>query len=417
LCQNGSFIAACRYKMSDTKEDPIELSNTIIPVIDLSDGDESAVIEKIATACMKTGAFQVINHGIPASLINDFQRQHRSFFELPHFPSKSLLYRYARNARGYLDHDFTKQLRDWKECLDIGIPGSRDWDLDDDDERNSCLDGFNRFPSESELPGFRSTMVKYFGAVEDLSHRVSELMVKGVEVDTNNSCGVESVDGTGASLLSMLKEDHASYMRINHYPPRPESAEEDEAATMGVEKSKYYGIHPHSDSGWLTLLLQDPECLTHEVAKPNKDPVWKDWVPVHPAPHSFTIMIGDMAMLWSNKKYVSAWHRVLSHPIKHRYSTLFFYNPGYNSIISPCKQLNDADGAKYMPCAYGYFRAVKYAGDLADLGREIFVTDYEVGSESKHPKRQARFLQNADMSQPFNVQNYRSWIQKRSGND
>eukprot|EP00586_Coscinodiscus_wailesii_P007369 CAMPEP_0172491274 /NCGR_PEP_ID=MMETSP1066-20121228/22009_1 /TAXON_ID=671091 /ORGANISM="Coscinodiscus wailesii, Strain CCMP2513" /LENGTH=401 /DNA_ID=CAMNT_0013260221 /DNA_START=73 /DNA_END=1278 /DNA_ORIENTATION=- len=393
--------------MSDTKEDVASTSDKVVPVIDLGNSDESVIVKQIATACAETGAFQVINHGICASLINDHERQRLAFFELPHFPSKSLLYRYAGNARGYMDHDFTKQRRDWKECLDIGIPGSRDWNLADDDERNACLDGFNRFPSDQEIAGFRSITIKYFQAVEDLCYRISVLMVKGLGVETTISDGV---DGTEKSLLSMLKEENSSYLRLNHYPPRCLTVDKKEDVGKGDEKHEYYGIHPHSDSGFLTLLAQDPNCLTHEVSRPGGE---DDWVAVQPAPQSFTILTGDMVMLWSNKKYISAWHRVLTHPVKHRYSTLFFYNPGYNTTVSPCKELTDSDGAEYVPCSYGYFRAVKYAGDLADLGREIFVWDYEVGSDSKHPETQKRFLEGADLTKPFNVQNYRKWIQSK----
>eukprot|EP00586_Coscinodiscus_wailesii_P022655 CAMPEP_0172520166 /NCGR_PEP_ID=MMETSP1066-20121228/291842_1 /TAXON_ID=671091 /ORGANISM="Coscinodiscus wailesii, Strain CCMP2513" /LENGTH=403 /DNA_ID=CAMNT_0013302877 /DNA_START=46 /DNA_END=1257 /DNA_ORIENTATION=- len=391
--------------MPDSKQDGTTSGETVIPVIDLSNTDESAVLQQLAAACAKTGSFQVINHGVSDSVISDYQHQHLSFFNLPHFPSKALLYRFAGNSRGYLDHDFTKQRRDWKECLDIGMPGSRDWSLKDDDICNSCLDGYNYFPNERELPGFRSASIKYFEAMEDLAQRIAVLMIKSLGLETSVTDGM---DGTENDLLSMLKEEHSSALRMNHYPPRCENMDAEEAATKGGEKLEYFGFHPHTDSGWLTILLQDPECLTHQVFRPGSD---EKWVTVRPAPQSFTILTGDMFMLWSNKSFISAWPRVLTDPVKHRYSTQFCYNPGYKTMITPCKPLVDADGAKYVSCAYGYFRAVKAAGDLADLGVEINVRDYEVGSDSEHPEKQKRFLQNADLTEPFNVQNYRKWIQ------
>jgi len=392
---------------ADTNLDTNSSNSGAIPIIDLSNTDPSAVVKQIANACTKTGAFQVINHGVCTSLIEEFQRQHISFFKLPHFPLKSLLYRFAGNARGYLDHDFTKQRRDWKECLDIGIPGSRDWNLKDDDIRNSCLDGFNRFPTEIELPEFRSTVIKYFQALEDLSHRISVLMVKGLGVEMSVSDGI---DGTEKSLLSMLKEEHSSYLRLARYPPRSEIVDEEQVEAENDEKSEHYGTNAHSDVGWLTIFLDDPTCFTQQVRMPGSE---DDWITVKPAPQSFTILTGDMVNLWSNKKYASACYRMLLDPNKHQHSALYFYNPGYNTIVSPCMELTEADTSEFVPCSYGYYRAVRYAEDLAQLGREISVLDYEVKSDSKHPEKQERFLKNADMNEPFNVQNYRKWIQSK----
>lgn len=396
--------------MSDTEQAISRFSDANVPVIDLSDINQSAVIEQIASACTKKGAFQVINHGVCASLIGDFQRQHTSFFELPHFPSKALLYRFAGNSRGYLDHDFTKQHRDWKECLDIGIPGSRDWTINDSDSHNSCLDGFNSFPTDKEVPGFRATTIKYFQAMEDLSHRISVLMMKGLGVETSVSDGV---DGTEKSVLSMLKDEHSSYMRLTHYPPRSEIIDNEEVTIEQTEKPKYFGNNAHSDPGWLTVLLDDTKCLTHQVLRPGSE---DEWMTIRPADQSFLILTGDMVNLWSNETYISACYRVLLDSIKHQYSTRFFYNPGYSTIISPCKELESRDGGKFLPCSYGYFRAVRYAEDLAHFGREISVSDYKVGSDSKHPEIQERFLRNADMNQPFNVQNYRKWIHSKEDN-
>ena len=156
------------------------------------------------------------------------------------------------------------------------------------------------------------------------------------------------------------------------------------------------------------------------------------WVTVHPVPGSLTINTGDMAMICSNGRFRAPLHRVLTDPTKKRYSAPFFYNPGYNELISPfaccCSQENEDGGLKkdianesanennndhdlqslkYHPCLWGYFRALRFAGDLTDLGVEIQTSHFKVGLESSHIEKQRRFMEVVDFEEPFNVEKYR----------
>ena len=106
-----------------------------IPVIDLSTSDEEQLTQDIADACSTYGFFQVQNHGISPDLIERFREQCRVYFDLPH-DLKNSWKRHGRNARGFFDDELTKQRRDWKECLDVGVPGSRDWNIPDDSDLN-----------------------------------------------------------------------------------------------------------------------------------------------------------------------------------------------------------------------------------------------------------------------------------------
>ena len=148
-------------------------NNIQVPTIDLSNPNENEIISQVARACSTIGFFHVIHHDIPHKLTQAYQSQTKSFFDLP-YPIKQSLRRNETNARGYFDDELTKQKLDWKECLDVGVPGSRDWnDSSEEEEKkgttNTCLDGCNRFPEENVLPGFRSTVVEYFEACVDLS--------------------------------------------------------------------------------------------------------------------------------------------------------------------------------------------------------------------------------------------------------
>lgn len=349
-----------------------------VPVIDLTKHD-SDVIEQIAQACATFGFFQVINHGVSHELIDDFREQMRLYFQGLDHETKLQWKRNEKNARGFFDDELTKQKRDWKEALDVGVPGSRDWSIEDDDPRNACLDGFNYFPPPELLPKFRTTIVEYFEECTKLSKKLAVLMAKGLHVSEDHP------------LLNELADQHTSYLRVNYYPPCPPSEESP------------LGISPHHDAGFLTVLLQDDECHSLQVLNGENE-----WTIVQPEKGALTINTGDMAMIWSNGVYKAPLHRVLTDPDKVRYSAPFFYNPGYDTKIAP---FVSEDEAVYEPCLWGYFRAVRFAGDLTDLGVEIQASDYERSQDSHHLAKQVRFEKEAQFHEPFSVEKYKPLLQ------
>jgi isopenicillin N synthase-like dioxygenase len=314
-----------------TEQSNSSLEEDQVPVIDLSNTDHDDLVRQIAGACSEFGFFQVSSHGIPLELLLSFRAQCRSYFALDK-KVKIEWKRHAANARGYFDDELTKQRRDWKECLDLGVPYSRDWNLPDSDEKNGCLDGWNQFPSEEILPGFRNTMIEYFSACAELSLRLAVLMAQGLG------------RGENEPLLSELKERHTSYLRLNYYPLycREESKAESK------EDPTPLGISPHKDAGFLTVLLQDDGCHSLQVLNNNC------WKIVHPAVSndgtpSLTINTGDIAQVWSNGKYQAPLHRVLTNPS----NGTFARSSTYASIYSYASQLYpDPDPflSFHLPC-------------------------------------------------------------------
>jgi isopenicillin N synthase-like dioxygenase len=379
--------------------DPAELN---VPTIDLlhnhlSDDEEDEIVEQIAKACSEYGFFQIINHGIPSELMDGYLEQCRLYFALPHHVKLGWK-RNEGNARGYFDDELTKQKRDWKECLDVGVPGTRDWSLPDDDPSNRCLDGWNQFPPPDVLPDFRTTVTVYFDACARLADRVAILMAKGL-----------GQDGDSSPMIRELRDQHSSYLRSNHYPP----CDVGPSSAVGTGTTTPLGISPHRDAGFLTVLLQDVDCHSLQVEKDGQ------WVTVSPADrHALTINTGDMAQIWSNGRYRAPLHRVLSNETKERYSSPFFYNPSYQTRVRPLENIHLPHGgereggppddvADYTECLWGYFRAVRFAGDLTDLGVEIQVEDYLYSTNSPHVKMQEIFAMEADFSSPFSVDKYR----------
>lgn len=416
----------------DSSKEPLSTNNinSTFPVIDLSLSEE-IIIPQIAHACSTFGFFQIINYQHLLqdgnTIISDFQSALVDYFDLP----RDVKLQYKRrddNARGYFDDELTRQKRDWKECLDVGVPGSRNWSKADDDAENACLDGWNQFPTE--LPQFRSTVVSYFEACSELSYFLFRLMARGIVAeeekltDENN----DHINNNDA-FYQELRDGHASYLRMNYYPPcrSTDQKQSNDSTTSTTGKYKegdddtkpILGISPHRDATFLTILLQDEDCHSLQVWHESK------WKTIHPVANALTVNTGDMSMLWSNGKYQAPLHRVLTNESSKRYSSPFFYNPPYTMWIHAPVRKNyvaqkQTDGEddnnnkdskhKYHPLLYGYFRAVRFAGDVTDLGIEIQTSDYLVEEQSPHLRKQ-EFMRDADFfKKPFSIDKYRSFL-------
>lgn len=350
-----------------------------VPIINLATTSEEEVVRQVAFACNEFGFFQIINHGISSELIDRYLECCQEYFALP-LETKLQWKRSAGNARGFFNDELTQQKRDWKEALDVGVPGSRDWSIEDDSPENKCLDGWNQLPSEDVLPNFRTTISKYFDELSVLADRIAVIMAKGLG-QTENS-----------QIIKGLRESHSSYLRANYYPLCDEQA---------PDGSTPLGISPHRDAGFLTILLQDIDCHSLQVLKND------NWVTIHPADkYAFTINTGDMAEVWSNGKYKAPLHRVLSNEKKLRYSTPFFYNPKYDELVQPLQNEGSDSPLKFDNVLWGYFRAIRFAGDLTDLGVEIQVSHFRKDVDNAHKRKQEVFAKEVDFKVPFNVEKF-----------
>ena len=127
--------------------------------------------------------------------------------------------RSANNARGYVATETTKGKVDHKECLDIG--NQVNWDAAADAPVNQGLNGTNRLPSDTMLPGFRTIIRRYFAEMDRVATLVSELMALGMGAPRTY-------------FRDAMASAHTSHLRLNHYP---------ECA----DPSSALGVGPHSD--------------------------------------------------------------------------------------------------------------------------------------------------------------------------
>jgi isopenicillin N synthase-like dioxygenase len=81
--------------------------------------------------------------------------------------------------------------------------------------------------------------------------------------------------------------------------------------------------------------------------------------------------------VWSNNEYKAPEHRVRASTESERYSAPFFYNPSYETVVTPI--ITERTGRRepdYDPISYRYFRQQRFKGDFADAGKEIQIEDF-----------------------------------------
>ena len=247
--------------------------------------------EDLDVACREWGVFALVEHGIDVALIDAFHADMVRFFALP-TQTKNAIRRTETNSWGFYDAELTKQVRDWKEILDIGEAAD-----------TGPLAG--SYPQWPDLAGFKDTMLGMREAMHDIALDV-----------------VEAIGETLATPIDVASQfgAHSSYLRLNYYPPCPTpAAPTAELASPGAP----LGISRHTDAGAVTVLLQDDQAGLQ---------VWKDdaWHLVPVVDDALIINIGDIVQVWSNDRYPAPLHRVLANASQPRSACPTFLNPSYD---------------------------------------------------------------------------------------
>ncbi|KAK3325138.1 sexual differentiation process protein isp7 [Apodospora peruviana] len=101
-----------------------------------------------------------------------------------------------------------------------------------------------------------------------------------------------------------------------------------------AEKSR--GVGAHTDFGALTLLMQDDG--NHYITPTDQrvPSATETWHSVNPVKDAYVVNIGDMMQQWTNNRYTSTLHRVIS-PVtaRDRFSVAFF-NEGLLDQVIEC---------------------------------------------------------------------------------
>ena len=130
-------------------------------------------------------------------------------------------------------------------------------------------------------------------------------------------------------------------LRLSHYPP----------SELG--ESDQYGVAPHTDSSFLTMLAQSE---LPGLAIRSTDESWLDASVLEDA---FLVNSGDMLRRWTNHRFLSTPHCAVNrNPGRDRYAIPFFFDANIDypmACIPTC--FGPDNPARYEPISYaGYMQ-------------------------------------------------------------
>ena len=266
-----------------------------IPQIDLDGvfaGDwprRETAARQMREACLETGFFYVINHGVPDALMQAQMDASRAFFALPAEAKMALHIDRSPHRRGYEPLAL--------QTLDQGAPPDLKESAMFGREADDPLDlaaAPNLWP---DLEGFRAVMRQYQAQMMRLGSGLAGLLA--LSLDLPEDYFAEALSRPSCAV------------RLLRYPPQPAEA-----------AFNQLGSGAHTDWGMLTLLLQD------DIGGLEVRNVDGDWIRAVPIPGAFVVNLGDMIPAATGGLYRSNFHRVLNNQSgRDRYSIATFFNP------------------------------------------------------------------------------------------
>ncbi|KAJ9169044.1 hypothetical protein P3X46_020513 [Hevea brasiliensis] len=290
-----------------------------LPLIDLGrlsldESDEKHKCEEeIARASQEWGFFQVVNHGISSEILEKIRREQVKLFKQPFYKKskedKFLNFSSGTYRWGTPTATCLSQLS-WSEAFHIPMT-----DI-------SASNGFTNLSS---------TMEQFATRVASLAQKLAEILAEKL--------------GRKSTFFQENCVPSSCYLRLNRYPPCPIPAE-------------VFGLMPHTDSDFLTILHQD-QVGGLQLVKDGK------WFAVKPNPEALIINIGDLFQAWSNDVYKSVQHRVLTNPVVERFSTAYFFCPSYDTEIE-----SGCEPSVYKKFSFKEYRE-QVQKDVQLLGRKV----------------------------------------------
>lgn len=284
----------------------------IDPFINGDDTDRRRVARTVDEICSDIGFLVISGHGVSEPLVERVRSLAREYFALP-VEEKMRLKMPPDRYRGYsplggealassLDNPTPPDL---KELFSIGPVGCPDDDYHRFSKPPNCFAG-NMWPERPS--GFRETWEEYYRVMQDLA------------------CVLMRIFAVGLGLPERYFDDkidrHISPFNVTHYPA---------LTTPPLPGQLRSGAH--SDYGSLTILKAEDAPGGLQVQDRHGD-----WIDVTPTPGTFIVNLGDLMAEWTNDRWVSTMHRVVTPPLDvgargDRLSLVFFHQPNYDTVI------------------------------------------------------------------------------------
>lgn len=317
-----------------------------MPVLDLSlaatpEGRQNLAVE-LRKAAVGLGFFYIRNHGTPDDQIDGVFAAADRYFALP-LDQRLQCAVDPKTRRGYSPM-FTGKVDEYgydiKESFDFGF----DLPADDPDVlAGKFLHGPNRWPEG--LPWFREAIEQYLAEL----NRVSETLLRLFALSL----------GMSETFFLQYYNKPMLHTRLLHYPPHPPSSADDA-----------FGIAPHEDIGFVTILSQDPRGGLEVRTRDG------EWVGAPFIEGTYIVNLGALFKRWTNDIYVSSYHRVINRSGRERFSIATFLNLDYETPVSCVESCRvGTEPAHYPPVQSGAY----LEGVLRRHEAKVEIADAPVG--------------------------------------
>tara|TARA_Y100001934_G_C12299779_1_gene749272 strand:- start:161 stop:1222 length:1062 start_codon:yes stop_codon:yes gene_type:complete len=283
---------------------PNDTTFSEIPIVDISGlaapGEHrSALSEKVRAALHEVGFLIVTGHGVEDELVDAVFGAAREFFDLPVEQKRLIDKRNSRHFRGWEPEgtEFTNNQPDIREQMDL-------WSehaplAADVSPVYLRLLGPNQWPPSILLPGFETTLNRWFSELGILADQLMALLALGLRLPQDH---FEHIFGS----------QRVSFTKLIRYPATPPGN---------------FGVNAHHDAGFLTILAPG---ITPGLEVENAQ---GEWIPVPLIPGSFVINIGEMLQSITGNYYVATPHRVATQ--QERFSVGYFHGPSLDTKLTP----------------------------------------------------------------------------------
>ncbi|OEL33052.1 Gibberellin 2-beta-dioxygenase 8 [Dichanthelium oligosanthes] len=318
-------------------EGAVPVAECELPMIDVgcltsagggSEAERATCVAAIARAAEEWGFFQVRNHGVAPGLLDAMRREQARLFRLP-FEAKATAGLLNDSYRWGTPTATSPQQLSWSEAFHVPLAGVSG------NGGRSCNFG--------DLTTLRDVTREVAAAMSKLAGTLARVLAEAL---LGRPAGDRFPEGC---------DEATCFLRLNRYPPCPVSRPDGGA----------FGLVPHTDSDFLTVLCQD-HVGGLQLMKGAR------WVAVKPIPGALIVNIGDLFQAWSNNRYKSVEHKVITNAMTERYSIAYFLCPSYDSPIGTCEE-----PSPYRTFTFGEYRS-KVQEDVKRTGKKIGLPNFLV---------------------------------------
>ncbi|KAK9155834.1 hypothetical protein Sjap_003314 [Stephania japonica] len=335
----------------DVDDDDKKCELPLIDISQLNDYNKERCLEckrEIVRASKEWGFFQVVNHGISREVLVKTREEQVKLFRQPFESKTKEISRSRLDVKKMMSGSITNSISSSTDgsCSSNNKVEMKKSIFGDDIYRwgaptATSLDHFSwseafHIPlssygaaSHPQFKDLRFTMEEFAMKVSSLAERIVEILAESL--------------GHGPEFFKENCLPNTCYLRLNRYPPCP-------------LPSQVFGLMPHTDSDFLTVLYQDHVGGLQLVKNGS-------WITIKPNPDVLVINIGDLFQAWSNDVYKSIEHRVIANRQVERYSAAYFYCPSYDTVIRSCVEppiYRDFNFKEYREQVQEDVRAVGY---------------------------------------------------------